>query len=227
MENRLQNGQATNKHLAPFGLNAGQADLINMGVTEHFADQFFQPGGIDAFGFPAIFQQRLLHRADATRGTHRLLPAQLLILLLNRLQFLAGGGDRLVKPGFGNNAVRKKLFGIGNTTHVQAFQCQWLEAFTNNKFGTAAANIHHQPFAGIVRLGMRHAQINQARFFTAGNHLNGIAQYLPGAVNKLLPVTRRAQGIGGQDADPAGVHALQKLRELAQTFQPALLGLFR
>src|SRR5690606_39302708 len=79
----------------------------------------------------------------------------------------------------------------------------------------------------IIGLGMRHAEINQPRLFTAGNHFDGIAQYLPGTVNKLLPVTRGAQGIGGQYADPAAVHTLQKLRELAQTIQPALLGFFR
>ncbi len=110
---------------------------------------------------------------------------------------------------------------------MQAFQCQRFKALTDDEFGTAATDIDDQTLAGIIGQRVRHAEVDQTRFFASGDDFDGVAQYFFSTADELFTVARSTQSVGGQHRDAAAIHALQALAEFAQAVDTALLSFFR
>src|SRR5690606_6187240 len=134
--------------------------------------------------------------------------------------------DRPLKLALGDMTILKKTIPEGHTTHVHAFQGAGFKALTDNKLGTAPADIHHQTSPNVIGQGVRNAQINQAGLFTAVDHFDGVADHGFGAADKLPGVTGQPQRVGADDLHRVGGHALDALGETLQTLQSPLLGCF-
>ena len=74
---------------------------------------------------------------------------------------------------------------------------------------------------------MRDALVNQAGFFGAGHHINGVAQYLVGTVQKNIAVARFAQGLRGHGTHLGTGKVGQALGKTRQTIPTALQGVGR
>jgi hypothetical protein len=81
----------------------------------------------------------------------------------------------------GDLAVAEIALGVADATHLQAFAQQRLKALADDEFGAAAADVCHQALARRVGEGVGDAQVDQARFFTAGNHFYRVPENLFGA----------------------------------------------
>jgi len=103
---------------------------------------------------------------------------------------------------------------------MQTFHQERLEAVTDDKFGTAATDIHHQPGC-VIRQGMGHAEVDQARLFTAGNDLYGIADNRLGTAAKLPAIAGNTQGIGAHHPHITGIQHIQRLAKTRQAFKAA------
>ncbi len=73
---------------------------------------------------------------------------------------------------------------------------------------------------------MRHAQINQARFFASGNDFDGMTQRFFGLADKGIGILGDAQRRGADAADGLGRQAAQAFAKALQTGQCARLGGF-
>ncbi len=71
---------------------------------------------------------------------------------------------------------------------------------------------------------MRHAEVDQARLFAAGNDFHLMVDDLFGAANEGGAVARLAQGVGTDDAYRALGQVVDHLREAAQAVQATLHG---
>ena len=109
---------------------------------------------------------------------------------------------------------------------MQGFGFRGLEALADNQLGGAAADIHHQPRAGVIGEAVRHAQVNQPGLLAARHHFDVVPQGVFGAGDELGGVARHAQGVGAHHAHIAAGDALDALGEAAQAVQRPGLGVF-
>ncbi len=109
---------------------------------------------------------------------------------------------------------------------MQGFGFRGLEALADNQLGGTAADIHHQPGAGVIGEAVRHAQVDQAGLLAARHHFDIVAQSVLGAGDKPGGVARHAQGVGAHHAHIAAGDAVNALGEAAQAIQGAGLGVF-
>ena len=89
----------------------------------------------------------------------------------NRLQFLLGLNNGLIKAPGTNFSSRKMALRVADAAHIATAQPQWLGAVADGKLGTATADIDYQPLAAKV-LKMGDALIDKTCFFLTGNHFN-------------------------------------------------------
>ncbi|MNN30761.1 hypothetical protein D3C81_1444200 [compost metagenome] len=73
---------------------------------------------------------------------------------------------------------------------------------------------------------MGDAEVDQARFFTAGNHFDRMPEDFFGAADELAAVARLAQGVGADDTYRAVRHAADQLGEALEAVQAALHRFF-
>ncbi len=140
--------------------------------------------------------------------------------------FQTGSGVGLSVAGRCHLAVAEVALGKTHAAHLQAFTQQRLETLADDEFGTAAADVGDQTFARGVGQRVGNAQINEARFFAAGNHFHRMAEDFFGAVNEVVAVTRLAQGIGAHDAHRTERQPVDQLGEAFQAVETALHGFF-
>ena len=73
-------------------------------------------------------------------------------------------------------AVGEKTFGRSDTAQLYRLALERLVTVTDDAFCRATANVHYQPQLAVFGwLRMSHTQIDQARFFAAGNHFDRVA----------------------------------------------------
>lgn len=90
-----------------------------------------------------------------------------------------------------------------------------------DQLGRAPSDVHHQsPFIAVGQQ-VRNTQVNQAGFFSPGDHLDGKAQCLARLHQKRLAVARLAQGLGGHRAHLAGLKVGDALGKAGQAGQSA------
>ena len=73
---------------------------------------------------------------------------------------------------------------------------------------------------------MRHADVNQARFFAPSHHLDRKSQRSLGQPQETSSILGDAQGIGADRAHPVRIEAAQPLAKTFQAIQRAVLGIF-
>ncbi|MNP15507.1 hypothetical protein D3C76_1078680 [compost metagenome] len=73
---------------------------------------------------------------------------------------------------------------------------------------------------------MGDAQVDQAGFLTAGNHLHRVAENGLGALDEFVTVARFAQCVGANDAHGARRQAVDQLGEALEAIEASLHGFF-
>ncbi len=111
-----------------------------------------------------------------------------------------------------------------HAAHVQAFQFLRLHAFANDDFRAAAADIRDQTSSRFARRGIRDTEIDQARFFYAGDDFDWMSQCDACAVEECTAALGASQCIGADDPDAAGIHVVQTLAEALETLQGGVHG---
>src|SRR3546814_12698499 len=92
--------------------------------------------------------------------------------MLDAHQLYPRGGVGLGVACRGDLAVTEETLGVAHAAHLQAFAQLRFEPFADDELGAAAADVCHQAAAGTARDGVRHAEIDQARFFAPGVDLD-------------------------------------------------------
>src|SRR5690606_30851820 len=115
-------------------------------------------------------------------------------------------------------AIGKILLAEGDTTQMQGFEQFGLKPGAYDKFGRAAANVHHESFFARYGQHMTHTGKDQARFFPAGNNLYRKSKGGLGAWQEIIHVGGDPKGIGGHCTYAVRVEVAQSLAEAFQHF---------
>lgn len=73
---------------------------------------------------------------------------------------------------------------------------------------------------------MGYTEVDQARFFPAGNHLDRVAEDGLGALDEFVTVASFAQCVGADDAHCARGHAVDQLGKALEALEASLHGFF-
>ena len=226
IEHRFKNRQPGREDGATVRLDAFKVDLVHFTQLEQFALEPGQAFGVDlAIAMPAGLEGQA-NGPDGARGADGFIPGQAVQGVLDAHDLKARRRVGLGVARRGDLAVTEVALGEADAAHLQAFAQQRFKALANDEFGTAAADISHQAFARRVGEGVGHTQVDQARFFTTGNHFNGVAQDFLGPHDKFVAVACFTQGVGTHDAHGTQWHTVDQLGEALEAIEPALHGFF-
>ena len=112
--------------------------------------------------------------------------------------------------------------GVGDAAHLQALQPLRFKALADDEFGAAAADIDHQPRFDVIGEGVGHAQVDQARFLPAVDHIHPGTEDTAGRHGEFAAVVGDP-GRGCPTRTRSG-SAAQQLGKAARTTQAALDG---
>ena len=93
---------------------------------------------------------------------------------------------------------------------------------TQDQFGGAPADVHHQPALGGLGQQVRHPLVDQARFFASRNHVDRESQNLVGPRQEFITVARLAQRLRGDGPNLTPLQPRQAFAKARQTV-PATL----
>ena len=97
------------------------------------------------------------------------------------------------------------------------------QAGADDELGRAAADVEHQAALALRQRGgrqrVRHAEVDQARFLAAGDHLDREAERGARLAQELRRVLRHAQRVGADRAHRLAREAAQPLGELGQRLE--------
>ena len=99
------------------------------------------------------------------------------------------------------------------------------ELFTQDQFGGAPANVHHQ--SALIRLWQQpgNALVDQSRFLQPGNDVDVVAQHFAATLKKLFAVACFTQGLGGHGANLGTGKVCQPFGKTGKAVPAALHGL--
>jgi hypothetical protein len=142
--------------------------------------------------------------------------------LSDRLQFEPRGGLGVAHRLGAENTTRETGLGQTDATDMQALHGERLKSFADDELGAAAADVHHQTAASVVRLRARHALVDEARLFTAGDDVDGMTQSALGGHQERVGVVHASQGIGANGRHTTLRQPAQTLAETRQAVERAL-----
>jgi hypothetical protein len=148
----------------------------------------------------AVAGDHLADRADRARGTVGGVPAARAVIGRAVLEMRARGVHRSLE-GVGADVAALEVAGALRVgAGAEGFDHADAVALPRDQLGRAAADVDHQaPFLAVAERA-RHAHVDQAPFFLAGDDLDRIADRLFQARQDLLGIARHPQGVGGDHA---------------------------
>src|SRR6185295_608002 len=155
--------------------------------------------------------------ANRPRRADRLIPSVVAKIRAYRLELQTGSDPRTLDALVRDAAVVEIAGAHAHAAHVEAFQLLGVLALTDDHFGAAAADVHDQPAPGLARHGMRHAKVDQTRFFDAGDDFDRMTECCAGAIQECALAPRTPQRIGADHAHAFRLHVVQPLTEAFQT----------
>src|SRR5690606_12343027 len=123
-------------------------------------------------------------------------------------------------------AVAEEALGEAHATHLQALAQMRIEAFADDEFGTAPADVHYQPLAGSTGEGVSDSQVNQAGLLATGDYFHLMIDDGFGLANEHGAVASFTQRVGADHADRALGQVSDHLRKAAQAIEAAFHGAF-
>ena len=225
VEHRLHGGQSAHDDRLPVGTQPGQVgQRVHMPGTQTELFQLFQPLAGDGRMAEVGIDQRQ-QRLGRAGGAHHILPAQPPEGMHVLGQPLAAVQPGLAQDGAGDLAAAEELLGERHAADLQRFTPFGLVVDADDALGGAAADVDDQPQLVIERQTVRRAQIDEAGLLTPGHHLDGVAQYRTGLLQKGADVVCHPEGVGGHGPEALQLQPLQPLGKAAQGLQRPLAGL--
>ena len=226
IKDRLQHGQSPANDGFSVFFDAVQAQVVWRLRLDQPVFQPTQSFAGDFFFWPARCGQHIGHSPDRARGAVASVPMasveQNLGFVQHRFGRDFGGLERRQRPSpFG-----KKLHRPRHAAHPIRLEGAGVFLLSQNHFGGASANVHHQAALGRLGQEVRDPQINQPRFFFARNHLDGETQNAFRFGEKNIAVARFAQSLCGHRPHMAGPKAGKAFTKTRQAIPAALHGLF-
>jgi hypothetical protein len=120
---------------------------------------------------------------------------------------------------------KKRWLTHAHAAHEQTLALQRLHPLPEDQFRAAAADVDHQPLSRAHRQTVRHAQVDEAGLFAAGDHLDRVAERRLGGPQEDAAVAHLPQGVGADRAHRVVRQGAQALAEARQAVQGALLRL--
>ena len=108
-----------------------------------------------------------------------------------------------------------------HAAHVQAVRLERLETLAEHDLRRAAADVDDEPARRVVREVVRDAEVDEARFFGAGDDLDRVSERFRGAIEERARVARlpqRARADRAHAADRHRAEALAETREARERF---------
>src|SRR5690606_12149053 len=226
IENGFKNRQAGGEDPTTIRFHPFDIDFLHVAQLEKLALDV-------AYAFPGDFAiahiEALDGQSDSADGAGSadcILPAKTTQAMFDAHQFQAGGSVGLGITRGGNLAVAEEALGEAHAAHLQALAQIRIEAFADDEFGTASANVYHQPPAGGTGEGVSDSQVNQAGLLAAGDYFHLMIDDGFGLANEHGAVASFTQRIGADHADRALGQVIDHLRKAAQAVEAAFHGAF-
>src|SRR5690606_10182520 len=118
----------------------------------------------------------LADRLDRAGRAPAFLPAARLVVGRELLQFQGDAGAGVVVALAADLAAREILQRRRDAAHLQAFALEGVEAFADDEFGGAAADVDHEAALAAFRNAVRDAEVDQARFLAPGDDFDRMPQ---------------------------------------------------
>ena len=115
-----------------------------------------------------------LRRTNRARCADRFNAARVAKERLDRPQLELGCQARLVESRSGDLAVREKTLGHRHTPEMQAFKRLGTRGLAEYEFGAATTNIHDEPKSLGWWQAVRHAVVDEPRFFDTGDDFDRV-----------------------------------------------------
>jgi hypothetical protein len=219
-ERGFQHQQAAGDDRAPLLGQAGQVDRVDASRAQqpfaHLRQRFRRHRALGQLEFRADVADGL----DRARRAERLLPAEVAVDAGELLELRADFEQRLVPALRGQLAVAEEARGRGHAAELQALALDRVEAGADDAFGRTAADVDHQAqLAGLRRLRLGDAKVDQARLLATGDHFDGVAERGFRRHQEGLRRLQRAHGVGRHRAYPLRRDVAQPLAEAGEAFE--------
>src|SRR5208282_2463565 len=146
--------------------------------------------------------------------------------------FHAGGGDTIgnaadftghqaaqaLQFSFAGGVMAQEFVGEPNRSQREADGVADVSALRNGELATAAAQIDHERGGAVGTRTGNQAEVNEARFFDAGDDFDAPSRGRANPLEKRLRIARVAQGAGGDHAHCVGDNLLRRAMKPAQNF---------
>ena len=176
---------------------------------------------------------REFHRArdladglDRARRAVGFLPAEAAVTDRELLELGGDFGLRFLPALLRQFAVGEEAARGSDAAHLQAFAFQRGEIGADDEFGRTAADVHHQPALAARRMSVRDAEVDQSRFFAAGDDFDVVAQRGFRRHQEMLRQAQLAHRIGGDGAHARRRDGGQALAEARKAIECALQRFF-
>ncbi len=158
-----------------FGGEARERELRDPTRLHHRPLELFQRLPLDARAESTV-SNNVGDDDDRSRGAVGLVPAQVLEPVLDGLKLDPGGGLGRFHVLGRDHPVGKEVLGVRDASHEEARRPQGVETLTDDAFGRAAADVHHQPTFPREGKGVRDAEVDEPRLLLSGDDLDVMSQ---------------------------------------------------
>ena len=208
-----EDGEATGEHATSFLIERAEWDLTHIIGTQHRVDHRLEPGWRDRVGRRVELAHRLEDGLDGTRAAGSLLPTQASEGVFDGLELAPRSHPSAREALGGEPAAREMSLAERDASQVGAGQALRLEAFADDEFGAAAADVDHQPSPSGRRRGVCDTRVDQPRFFHARDDLDGMTERSARPIEERLLTMGTAQRVGADHPDAVCVDVAQPLSE--------------
>ncbi len=218
VEHRAHDGQPTREHRHAIGLEAVQTQISGTTRLDHHCAEPVQRVARDAMLGQLVGFEQFSKRPRRARGADRFRPAAAAIGIGHDFDLASRRQLGLPERALVVFLRGKELDRRADATDVDAFQHLGRVARADDQLSRPAADIDHQAPRVSRRQQVRDTEVDQARLFASGDHLDREPQPRFCRSQQRLPVACHAKGIGGHCAHLAS-------RKPAQAFAEAVKGL--
>src|ERR1700753_4115911 len=151
LDDLQQNRESGGKYRRALGVDVLEIEVVDVACRYDTLGEAAQIIESDARRIRVQAADDVADDPHRTRAPECLQPAELAIGLLNRFELEPHRSARPLESLLRYPAVVETAAGQADAADRQALEKQWIEAFTDDHLGRAAADIDHQAFVGAHR----------------------------------------------------------------------------
>ena len=193
-------------------------DRIELQVADvlepaEFMNDAFEAVGADVDRGGIELADGVADGAHGARTSHGLVESAAAERRLVRLDGLARRDPRALHALLRESAVGEKFFAQAHAAYLQALELQRLQPLTDDDLRAAAADVADQAAPGTRCHRVRHAGIDEARLFDAGDDFDGMPDGFARALDERFLLLCAPENVGAHHAHAVGPHVAQALAE--------------